>query len=366
MNPRNRPVEETRALLRASSRYLKEPTPENERVFLRALRDLEAAERATGLTPVSVSGSTFRRNPLSAIAALIVFVLVSIGALVGIPTYLNQQSASATAAALATINTTAPPSITSTIEPSPTATPQLCPVGMIYIEAGEFRMGATLEDVNAQPNEKASGDVPQRLITLGAYCIDRTEVSYGQFTDYSRALNRARPTAPTPSYDSQLSVNDLPVVNVTWEDAQAYCEYQGKSLPTEAQWEKAARGTNGRIYPWGNEWDADRASSARSLPVGFRPVDSYPDGASPYGVLNMAGNASEWVRDWYLPNYYEPTSMPTADPQGPAGSPSSQRVVRGGSIVDSPELLRTSARRGASPAAQSPRGSPNVGFRCAQ
>lgn len=360
MNLRNRPVEETKALLRASSRYLKEPTPENERAFLRALRDLEAAERAVGLTPMSVS----RRNPLSAIAALIVFVLVSIGALVGVPTYLNQQSANATAAALAAMNATATPTIT--IEPSPTATPQLCPAGMIYIEAGEFRMGATLEDANAQPNEKASGDVPQRLITLSPYCIDRTEVSYGQFTEYFRILNRAFLTPPTPAADSQASINDLPVVNVTWEDALAFCEYQGKTLPTEAQWEKAARGTNGRIYPWGNEWDADRASSARSLPVGFRPVDSYPNGASPYGVLNMAGNASEWVRDWYQPNYYEPTSMPTADPQGPSGSPSSQRVVRGGSIVDSPELLRTSARRGASPAAQSPRGYPDVGFRCAK
>ncbi len=117
-----------------------------------------------------------------------------------------------------------------------------------------------------------------------------------------------------------------PVVWVTWDDACAYGKWCGKRLPTEAQWEKAARSTDGRRYPWGNNWDGNKCNVSGR---GTTPVGAYPEGTSPYGCQDMAGNVWEWVADWYDPDYYYDVS-PSEDPPGPVTG--DRRVVRGGSF----------------------------------
>jgi formylglycine-generating enzyme required for sulfatase activity len=169
------------------------------------------------------------------------------------------------------------------------------------------------------------------------------------------------------------AVEDHPVVNVDWNDAVAYCRWNGKRLPTEAEWEKGARGTDGRRYPWGNEWDLTQANSASywakrtvefqsgadweafwikgdgarlSKEYGIKgeilttPVGSFPEGASPYGLLDMAGNAAEWVADWFDPNYYR--NAPVANPPGPDRG--AIKAMRGGSWLKPAISLRTADR----------------------
>jgi len=200
---------------------------------------------------------------------------------------------------------------------------------MALVPAGVFRMGATSNDKDAQDDER-----PQQEIYLDAFCIQKIEISNQMYFEF---LGKTLPSN---------TISNLPVVNISWHEASAYCEGKGYSLPTEAQWEKAARGENDFIYPWGNRWDAKRANYGETQPRGLRPVTDYSDGASPYGILNMAGNAAEWVADWYADDWYDkmPESNPFKSIQ-PTGIEAT-RVVRGGSFVDSKELLRTSRRDG--------------------
>ena len=219
-----------------------------------------------------------------------------------------------------------------------------CPDGMILIAGGVFRMGAAPGDQSADDDEK-----PSRDIQVDAFCMDRTEISNEQF---------ARWTKTTPPAE-----RNFPVVNVSWEQANGYCRSLGRHLPTEAQWERAARGPNSLIYSWGDEWDGARANSGETRPRGLRPVDAYPLGASREGILNMAGNAAEWVADWYAADWYG--KMPNKDvggPLEPTDANEKKRVVRGGSFVHGPASLRTSARIGVySPDTQLD----FLGFRCA-
>ena len=122
---------------------------------------------------------------------------------------------------------------------------------------------------------------------------------------------------------------DTHPVNVSWNDAKAYAKWAGVTLPTEAQWEKAARGTDGRVYPWGNDWDAAKCNNSvgANHPGKTSPVGSFPAGASPYGCLDMAGNVWQWCADWYGADYY--TTSPAKNPTGPATG--TVRVLRGGS-----------------------------------
>ncbi len=193
---------------------------------------------------------------------------------------------------------------------------------MVWIPAGEFLMGTAEAEVDAWLKSDASlnqedfaDEMPQRKITLDGYWIYKTPVTVKQYRFFCQKTNRDMSKVPGQQ-------DDHPIANVSWEDAKAYCKWAGAQLPTEAQWEKAARGSDGRRYPWGNEWDKSKCAYYSKYPVG-----SYPQGISPYGVLDMAGNVWQWCADWYKEDYYK--TAPSHNPQGPATGQS--RVVRGGS-----------------------------------
>jgi formylglycine-generating enzyme required for sulfatase activity len=249
---------------------------------------------------------------------------------------------------------------------------------MVYIPAGEFLMGSD----SGKDNER-----PQRLVYLDGYQIDRYEVTNVQYQRFIRATGRKPPRYWSGS-DYPPGQADVPVVGVRWRDADAYCLWVGKRLPTEAEWEKACQGTDGHIYPWGNRWDIDRANvgipfeeaqsglwddawsylqadNTSSGKPSLRPVGTYPAGASPYGVMDMVGNASEWVWDWYnWSGYWE---MPDRNPIGL--EPPWNRCLRGsswylpyGKVSEVQERSRCAARS-SSHAAD---GDARAGFRCAR
>lgn len=249
--------------------------------------------------------------------------------------------------ATATLAQTITPTPTLTLTPTATFNPSPCPENMVLIPDGYFKLGAVPGDAEAEPDE-----MQQTKIFLDAFCMDKTEVSNEA---YFQALGQP---APAPS----LAL--LPVVNVTWIEANQYCADHGWALPTEAQWEKAARGEHESLYPWGNDIQglSDRANYGETLPRRLRPVNDYAAGASPHGILNLAGNAAEWVADWYAEDWYArmPDQNPFKSVMPSALYPT--RVVRGGSFVDILSNLRISNRDGTSlPDDQFD----YLGFRCA-
>jgi serine/threonine-protein kinase len=218
---------------------------------------------------------------------------------------------------------------------------------MVYIPAGTFTMGDTHGD--GLPNEK-----PPHQVSVQAFWIDRTEVTFAQITRAARA-GGARPRLERLK---ELRGRDqYPATHITWRDAATYCHIVGKRLPTEAEWEYAAGGTDGRRYPWGETWESDRARFEGSGGgQGPAPVGSYPSGASPLGVLDMAGNVWEWVSSLEKPYPYVATDG-REDP-ATAGS----RVIRGGAWKFKPRALRTTSRHSADPTTRAP----IIGFRCAR
>jgi len=229
------------------------------------------------------------------------------------------------------------------VQPEPGAVP---PPGMVLIPAGPFLMGSDIY----QDDEK-----PSRTVALKTFYIDINEVTYA---DYLKCPCRRPRFGKAAGKNWPGMKPNWPVVGVSWEDADKYCRWKKKRLPTEAEWEKAARGgNNGNPYPWGSNIDCQHANYIK---CGLNhPVDvgSYPLGKSPYGVLDMAGNAQEWVADWYDQNYYK--NAPNADPPGPSAG--ARKVLRGGSYDYSALSVRVSYRYADYPKNDDT----SYGFRCA-
>jgi len=226
----------------------------------------------------------------------------------------------------------------------------LPPEGMVLIPAGEFLMGSEdgLPDVR-----------PMRRVHLSSYWIDRYEVTNAQYRRCVEAGICSPPKDRQEFEDPQRT--NHPVTNVIWTQARIYCQWLGRRLPTEAEWEKAARGADGRRYPWGNgeesikTWLKDR--DLRTGTNGTAPVGSVPEAASPYGVLDMVGSVWEWVKDWYAEDFY--LVGPSHDPQGPLRG--SFRVLRGGDWSQGQLELRASYRGWD----EMTYWGPTLGFRCA-
>ena len=200
----------------------------------------------------------------------------------------------------------------------------------IYVPAGEFLMGSA--DGQGESNEH-----PQHTVHLDGYWIMQTEVTNAQ---YARCVAAGVCSASATVYWQDETLAKLPVTGVDWSQAQAYARWVGGRLPTEAEWEKAARGTDGRIYPWGNGPAEPDRTNCCNFAGGAEPVGSYGAGASPYRVLDMAGNVWEWVNDWYQPDYY--STSPQANPQGPEMG--EYRVLRGGAYLNEAENVRSAFR----------------------
>jgi eukaryotic-like serine/threonine-protein kinase len=265
------------------------------------------------------------------------------------------------------------PSLTTAITETPSLTPLpqagdsiISPkdgMELVYIPAGNFIMGATSGDPNA-----GSYEMPQHTVSLSAFRMDRTEVTNAMFAAFVQATGYITDaeyggTGTVLDFNQSGSpwVNDYPganwrtplitgagisgldrrpVVQVSWNDAAAYCNWAGRRLPTEAEWEKAARGADGRLYPWGSTDPGPGLLNFNRQAGSLTDVGSYPAGASPYGILDMLGNAYEWVADWYDPSYY--SKSPATDPQGPASG--SFHVIRGGGWNYGLDWTRTTSR----------------------
>jgi eukaryotic-like serine/threonine-protein kinase len=233
-------------------------------------------------------------------------------------------------------------------------------VKMVFVPAGEFSMGSEMGDADERPVHP---------VYLDAFYIDMYEVTnahYGLCVDAGACLPPVKVGSSTQaSYYDNPAFDDFPVMYVSWEMAQAYCAWRGAELPTEAQWEKTARGTDGRTYPWGEGIDCQRANYYHKEGVDFTAcvgdttrVGSYESGQSPYGAYDMTGNVWEWVADWYGASYYR--ESPLNDPPGPESG--NVRVVRGGAWQFSDYSVRATRRYWFDPS----NALENVGFRCAR
>jgi len=253
---------------------------------------------------------------------------------------------------------------------------------MRKIPSGNFHMGSTFENVKENLAECKKHDrtcalwwfedeMPYRQLHVDNYWIDIYETTNGEYLDFVLATGHRPALDETCETDScwsgnlwkdktfHVSVANQPVTQVSWHDADAYCRWRGKRLPTEAEWEKAARGPNGRYYPWGKASPKKRATYKRKWKGKFTMtnVGSYPRGVSYYGIHDMAGNVWEWVNDWYERNYYR--KSPLRNPKGPGKG--YFKITRGGSWVNFADTLRTTLRRWSLPDVRFN----DTGFRCA-
>jgi formylglycine-generating enzyme required for sulfatase activity len=229
---------------------------------------------------------------------------------------------------------------------------------MCLVPAGEFLMGSADTDSQA-----GSGGRPQHRVVLDAYYIGRYTVTHAQYARFVQATGHRVPSgSPEYNWDDKHKTppqgkGDHPVVLVSWHDAAAYCTWAGLRLPTEAEWEKAARGTKARIYPWGDPWDTARCNSSKGRKGGTTPVGAYsPAGDSPYGCADMAGNVWEWCADWHDAGYY--AHSPSRNPRGPDSGQC--RVLRGGSWINVSDYVRSAIRLRINPGGRDG----IIGFRC--
>jgi len=308
--------------------------------------------------------------------------------------------------ALLAVTPTIAPTLTPTLLPQnvnsaasgsgsqPPAIPNLSPSDLLPVTGGTFLMGTTPQEVGQAVDECVNRDgasctaamaqdaFPQHQATVSSFQMERTEVSYQQYLAFLNAMgpgshrngcfgqpclltsnesDTSNVAFDSANYTVNSVIDNFPVANVTWFGARAYCEAVGRRLPTEAEWERAARGDSDFIYPWSDTWVEANAKTNRpkDAPAGAVAVDSYPEGASPFGMLNVAGNVAEWVSDWYDDRFYGRPESGLPDPTGPASG--TQKVVRGGSWDTPPFFARTMHRQSLEPN----QAGIWLGFRCA-
>jgi formylglycine-generating enzyme required for sulfatase activity len=226
------------------------------------------------------------------------------------------------------------------------------PDDMVLVPAGEFTMGSPEGDPDERPAHK---------VQISAFFMDKYEVTVKQYAVFLQESGGDRP-AEWKTMNKTTNQN-RPVMGVDWADAARYCKWAGKRLPTEAEWEKAARGTDGRLYPWGNDpptpLHANYGKKEWNNHEALVPVGTLEAGKSPYGIYDMAGNVWEWVSDWYDHDYYKQSPS-----EGPAGPPTGGfKVIRGGSWNTSARNLRAADRYFDPPSFRSQY---VPGFRCAK
>lgn len=300
---------------------------------------------APEISPSSTPGPT--ADPASSLPALVQTVVP-----------LPQASPTLLAAAAIPLQPTSQPA-RPTLVPQPPAPFE----EMIFVPGGLFRMGC---DEDNRHESCHPDEAPLHSVSLFDYRIDRTEVTTAQYAACVAAGACNPPLTSSsitrPDYYNNPDYASYPVINVTWQDAAAYCLWAGKRLPSEAEWEKAARLSKlAPLYPWGDKattCDLANYQSPEGPCIGdTTPVDSYPQGLSPVGVADLAGNVAEWVNDWYLAGYY--FASPASNPTGPRSG--DLRVVRGGSWNSNWEDIRTARRNSLFPNVASL----EIGFRCA-
>ena len=228
---------------------------------------------------------------------------------------------------------------------------------LVQVPAGIFWRGASAGEPIASEDEK-----PGHWVYLDEFWLDRTEVTNAMYALCVQAgvcqPPRERMSATRLPYYGEPGFGDYPVIHISWDDARSYCNWVGRRLPTEAEWEKAARGTDARIYPWGNGPPSSRLLNYDNHVGDTTPVGNYPEGASPFGALDMAGNVQEWIADRYNAEYYR-----FAPVQNPLGAASGEfRGLRGGSWFSSSRAVRSAFRNWNYP----DRANDSSGFRCAR
>ncbi|MCH8294118.1 formylglycine-generating enzyme family protein [Candidatus Poribacteria bacterium] len=228
---------------------------------------------------------------------------------------------------------------------------------LVYVPEGPFIMGTAPDGVRKTDHEE-----PQREVTLDPFYIGKFPVTNAQYAQFLEAAEHP----PPRFYDNpRFNEPNCPVVGVSWYDAQAFLNWlneltdESYRLPTEAEWEKTARGTDGRMYPWGNEWDVSKGNFGESRLKHTTPVGSYPEGVSPYGCYDMGGNVYEWCSDWSHPETYK--YSPAHNPQGPIDG--RRKVIRGGSWLPRGQFAARCANRAGYEPVQAVH---NVGFRIAK
>jgi len=307
----------------------------------------------------------------------VVILLVVVGAAIGLNGALSKKSIMPTVPARVSTTEGIPSKESTslsegTVAPETTPAPQSISSGedeMVLISAGEFTMGRSAKDEFTSCQERSQDcqlsafmdEEPVHHVVLDAFSIDKNEVTnalYKACEDQGACTPPQESNSNTQaSYYGNPTFDEYPVIYVTWDQARTYCEWRGARLPTEAEWEKAARGTDGRTYPWGEKIDETFVNFNYSV-GDTTAVGSYENGKSPYGVYDMAGNVWEWVADWYSDTYYG--RSPAENPLGPASG--KLRVLRGGSWGLVGVSVSTSYRYARDPAESGL----DLGFRCAK
>jgi formylglycine-generating enzyme required for sulfatase activity len=223
---------------------------------------------------------------------------------------------------------------------------------MVYVAAGAFTMGLDEQDIAEMPIALASDELtrrfhsnciadngPRREVHLDGYWIYKYPVTIGQYRIYCSETGAAMPR-DAASIDDDLGERH-PIDHITWHAAKAYCDWAGVRLCTEAEWEKALRGTDGRRYPWGDIWDPDLAARTDNW-TNRTPVEAFDDLVSPYGAVDFYGDESQWCDDLYEEAWW--AISPRHNPRGPASNRKGERVIRGGGCGDDPMAYVVSKR----------------------